>query len=242
MDGNMNMFQYFRPTGELQDQSTTSNSYDHAAAAAYLRSTGIALSEPSPGSYITEDTAQGPSSSSSSYFPHHEALPHPSLGNNNTPPSAVPHNNDMHHHHHHHHTSSSSSTGSGSNSRGNSNRTRHSSPTSPLDHSINPYPPASSRPRRSPNQRILSLPDDPEDDSEEEPLPANASAKEKFEWKKRRNTKAARRSRKRKQVYTEQLEATVEQLRLEKETWKTRALTLRQLLKSHNMPCPDFED
>ncbi|KAF5347462.1 hypothetical protein D9757_013828 [Collybiopsis confluens] len=214
MDGNMNMFQYFRPTGELQDQSTTSNSYDHAAAAAYLRSTGIALSEPSPGSYITEDTAQGPSSSSSSYFPHHEALPHPSLGNNNTRHPR----------------------------RGNSNRTRHSSPTSPLDHSINPYPPASSRPRRSPNQRILSLPDDPEDDSEEEPLPANASAKEKFEWKKRRNTKAARRSRKRKQVYTEQLEATVEQLRLEKETWKTRALTLRQLLKSHNMPCPDFED
>lgn len=235
MDGNINMYQYFGPAGELQDRSTASSSYEHAAAAAYMHSSGMTLPEPGPSSYITEPSLEGPAQGTS-YFPQQETLPHP-LTNNMTSSSGIPHNNL-----HHHHNSSSSSTGSAPISRGNSTRTRHSSPTSPLDHSVNPYPPASSRPRRSPNQRMLALPDDLEDDSEEEPLSPNASAKEKSEWKKRRNTKAARRSRKRKQVYTEQLEATVEQLRLEKETWKTRALTLRQLLKSHNLPCPDFED
>ncbi|KIK58408.1 hypothetical protein GYMLUDRAFT_45300 [Collybiopsis luxurians FD-317 M1] len=235
-----NMYSYFDPTGGLQDPSA-------AAAEAYLRST---LADPSQSSYMTEPQIEA--QAQGSYIPQHEPLP-PAFA------------------HMHHHTSSSSSAGSASNSHGNSNRTRHNSPTSPLDHPVTSYHTGSasssrgdsnmprrsspsspmdhpvssyqtsSRPRRSPNQRMLSLPDD-DDDSEDEPLPPNASAKERSDWKKRRNTKAARRSRKRKAIYTERLEATVERLRLEKETWKTRALTLRQLLKSHNLPCPDFDD
>ncbi|KAJ3796334.1 hypothetical protein GGU11DRAFT_686002 [Lentinula aff. detonsa] len=130
--------------------------------------------------------------------------------------------------------SSASSSG-----RGTTNP-RNGSPKSPRspDHPL----PQAPRTRRSPASRHLPLPDDFDDDSDDEPLPPNASERERLEWKKRRNTKAARRSRKRKMIYTERLEANVEKLRLEKEMWRTRALTLRQLLKSHNLPCPDFDD
>ncbi|KAJ3755322.1 hypothetical protein EV360DRAFT_72960 [Lentinula raphanica] len=117
---------------------------------------------------------------------------------------------------------------------------RNGSPKSPNSPDI-PLPPVP-RPRRSPASRHLPLPEDFDEDSDDEPLPPNATERERIEWKKRRNTKAARRSRKRKMIYTERLEANVEKLRLEKEMWRTRALTLRQLLKSHNLPCPDFED
>ncbi|KAF9070733.1 hypothetical protein BDP27DRAFT_1196794, partial [Rhodocollybia butyracea] len=98
--------------------------------------------------------------------------------------------------------------------------------------------------RASPSQTQSSryLSEDEDDELTEEPLAENATDQEKIEYKRRQNTLAARRSRARKLVYTQQLEATVEHLTQQKEMWRTRALTLRQLLKSHNIPCPDFKD
>lgn len=84
--------------------------------------------------------------------------------------------------------------------------------------------------------------DDEEDELTEEPPAANATDQEKIEWKRRQNTLAARRSRKRKLVQQHQLEEAVEHLRKEKEMWRTRCLTLKQLLQSHGIPCPDFHD
>lgn len=93
------------------------------------------------------------------------------------------------------------------------------------------------------SMRPPSQPSDEEDDElTEEPPAANATDQEKIEWKRRQNTLAARRSRKRKMVYQQQLEVTVDRLTMEKEVWKTRALTLKQLLHSHGIPCPDFKD
>jgi hypothetical protein len=92
-------------------------------------------------------------------------------------------------------------------------------------------------------RRAASQPSDEEDDELiEEPPAANATDQEKIEYKRRQNTLAARRSRKRKLLYQQQLEMTVERLTMEKEIWKTRALTLKQLLESHRIPCPDFKD
>ncbi|KAH6880928.1 hypothetical protein BKA70DRAFT_173739 [Coprinopsis sp. MPI-PUGE-AT-0042] len=83
---------------------------------------------------------------------------------------------------------------------------------------------------------------DGEDELTEEPPAADATDQEKIEWKRRQNTLAARRSRKRKLQQQQALEDAVEQLSRDKEMWKTRALTLRQLLLSHGIPCPDFKD
>lgn len=83
---------------------------------------------------------------------------------------------------------------------------------------------------------------DEEDELTEEPPAANATDQEKIEYKRRQNTLAARRSRKRKMQYTQNLQETVEKLMIEKEVWKTRALTLKQLLQSHGVACPDFPE
>ena len=84
--------------------------------------------------------------------------------------------------------------------------------------------------------------DDEEDELNEEPPAPSASEQEKSGWKRRQNTLAARRSRKRKLLYQQSLEMTVERLTMEKEVWKTRALTLKQLLQGHGITCPDFND
>ncbi|RDB19513.1 hypothetical protein Hypma_013414 [Hypsizygus marmoreus] len=81
-----------------------------------------------------------------------------------------------------------------------------------------------------------------EDELTEEPPASNATDQEKIEWKRRQNTLAARRSRKRKMMNVQRLEETVERLTREREIWKTRALTLKQLLISHGIICPDFRD
>lgn len=84
--------------------------------------------------------------------------------------------------------------------------------------------------------------DEEEDELTEEPPAANATDQEKIEWRRRQNTLAARRSRKRKLLQQQHLEEMVERLTREKEVWRTRALTLRQLLHSHGILCPDFKD
>lgn len=86
------------------------------------------------------------------------------------------------------------------------------------------------------------MPEEEEDELTEEPPASNATDQEKIEWKRRQNTLAARRSRTRKMIKVQQLEETVERLTKEKEIWKTRAFTLKQLLRSHGIICPDFRE
>lgn len=81
-----------------------------------------------------------------------------------------------------------------------------------------------------------------DDELAEEELGPNATEKEQIEWKRRQNTLAARKSRKRKLLHQQELEESVERLTQEKEVWRTRALTLRQLLHSHGVPFTEFQD
>lgn len=83
---------------------------------------------------------------------------------------------------------------------------------------------------------------DEEDDELTEELPANATDQERIEHKRHRNTIAARRSRRRKMAYQQQLEDMVEQLTREKEKWKTRAETLRQIAQSRGVVVPDWPE
>jgi len=59
-----------------------------------------------------------------------------------------------------------------------------------------------------------------------------------IEAKRRQNTLAARRSRKRKLEYQRELEQSLEQEREEKDTWKSRAVTYAALLQSHGIEIP----
>jgi hypothetical protein len=87
--------------------------------------------------------------------------------------------------------------------------------------------------------RSQALGDD-EDMLPEEPLPPNATEKEQIEWKRRQNTLAARKSRKRKLQHQLELENAVERLTVEKETWRVRALTYQALLRNHGHDVPEF--
>jgi hypothetical protein len=79
-----------------------------------------------------------------------------------------------------------------------------------------------------------------EDDEPEEPLPPNATEKEQIEWKRRQNTLAARKSRKRKLQHQLELEAKVAQLSADLEMWKVRAQTYESMLRNHGFKVPDF--
>ncbi|KAK0473102.1 ectomycorrhiza-regulated protein [Armillaria novae-zelandiae] len=61
-------------------------------------------------------------------------------------------------------------------------------------------------------RRPQSIPSDEEDELTEEPPAAGATDQEKVEYKRRQNTLAARRSRKRKMLYQHELEETVRRL------------------------------
>ena len=81
-----------------------------------------------------------------------------------------------------------------------------------------------------------------EDDELTEELPSNATDQERIEFRRQRNTLAARRSRRRKMEYQQQLEENVEHLKIERQKWKTRAEMLRQLIRSKGIACPDWSD
>jgi len=85
---------------------------------------------------------------------------------------------------------------------------------------------------------------DEEDQLEDElyTLPPNPTEQELIEAKRRQNTIAARRSRKRKLEYQRELEDSVESMKEERDKWKSRALTCCALLKSHGLESPDFHD
>jgi hypothetical protein len=77
--------------------------------------------------------------------------------------------------------------------------------------------------------------EDIEDDEDMEGVDMDA-----IETKRRQNTLAARRSRKRKLEYQRELEATVEKEKEEKDQWRTRALFYKALLESHGHDAPSI--
>jgi hypothetical protein len=83
---------------------------------------------------------------------------------------------------------------------------------------------------------------DEEDELEEGPLPPNATEKEQIEWKRRQNTLAARKSRKRKLQHQLELEEKVQSLTQERDMWRTRALTFRDMLVNNGVNIPPFAD
>jgi hypothetical protein len=68
--------------------------------------------------------------------------------------------------------------------------------------------------------------------------PPTASELDAIEAKRRQNTLAARRSRKRKLEHQKELEDAIEVERQEKEAWKTRAMALEALCRSHGVEIP----
>jgi len=97
--------------------------------------------------------------------------------------------------------------------------------------------------RKSPTSRRFSRSHPYSDDEEEpldKPLPENATEQEKIDWRRRQNTLAARKSRKRKQDQMQQLQDDVQRLSKEKDVWRERALMMKQLLVSHGLPAPNF--
>jgi len=83
---------------------------------------------------------------------------------------------------------------------------------------------------------------DEEDQLEDETitLPPNPTEQELIEAKRRQNTIAARRSRKRKLEYQRELEDSLEAMKEDRDMWKSQALTYHALIKSHGLDCPDF--
>ncbi|GLB38775.1 putative basic region leucine zipper [Lyophyllum shimeji] len=82
-----------------------------------------------------------------------------------------------------------------------------------------------------------------EDDEFNEPAPGpDATEKELIEYKRRQNTVAARRSRKRKLEYQQGLEERVERLTKEVEIWKTRAIMCQDMLQANGVQFTPFQD
>ncbi|KAG6867806.1 hypothetical protein C0993_010832 [Termitomyces sp. T159_Od127] len=81
-----------------------------------------------------------------------------------------------------------------------------------------------------------------DDELNEAPPGPDASEREQIEYKRRQNTVAARRSRKRKLEYQQNLEASVERLTRERDVWKTRATMLHEMLQSHGVSLAPFQD
>lgn len=81
-----------------------------------------------------------------------------------------------------------------------------------------------------------------EEDELLEALPPNATEREQIEYKRRQNTLAARKSRKRKLMHQQELENQVQTLKEEAAKWETRCDVLSKLLDSHGIPPPSFSD
>lgn len=90
--------------------------------------------------------------------------------------------------------------------------------------------------------RTAAFGDEQDELNEDVIITPSMSEQEQIEAKRRQNTIAARRSRKRKLEYQRELEESVEQYKRESEIWKARAMTCQALLRSHNIECPEFPD
>ena len=80
-----------------------------------------------------------------------------------------------------------------------------------------------------------------EEDELEEDVTLNVGDMDAIEAKRRQNTLAARRSRKRKLEYQRELETSIEREKEEKEMWKQRAMLYQALLESHGHDVPSFD-
>ena len=82
------------------------------------------------------------------------------------------------------------------------------------------------------------------DDEDEllEELKPDATELEQIEYKRRQNTVAARRSRKRKLEYQQKLADDVERLQRGRDMWRERARMLQRLMEARGFPCPSFPD
>lgn len=83
---------------------------------------------------------------------------------------------------------------------------------------------------------------DEEDQLDDYVLPPNPTEKDLIEQKRRQNTVAARRSRKRKLEHVQLLEKSLEEERQQKEQWRQRTLMLSSMLTGLGHPVPDFSD
>jgi hypothetical protein len=81
-----------------------------------------------------------------------------------------------------------------------------------------------------------------EEEEELAELPPNPTEIEKIEYKRRQNTLAARKSRRRKLEHQQELERTIVQLENEVMVWKIRARTLYELVKTNNIPYEGFDE
>ena len=80
-----------------------------------------------------------------------------------------------------------------------------------------------------------------EEDELEEDLAVGPNDLDAIEAKRRQNTLAARRSRKRKLEYQRELEMSIEREKEEKEMWRQRAMLYQAVLESHGHEVPSFE-
>jgi len=83
---------------------------------------------------------------------------------------------------------------------------------------------------------------DEEDQLDDYVLPPNPTEKDLIEQKRRQNTVAARRSRKRKLEHLQLLETSLEKERRLKERWRERTYMLVSMLSELNHAVPDFSD
>ncbi|KAG1728522.1 uncharacterized protein EDB91DRAFT_1060517 [Suillus paluster] len=90
--------------------------------------------------------------------------------------------------------------------------------------------------------RTAAFGDEQDELNEDVRITPSMTEQEQIEAKRRQNTIAARRSRKRKLEYQRELEESVEQYKRESEIWKARAMTCQALLRSHTIECPEFPD
>lgn len=90
--------------------------------------------------------------------------------------------------------------------------------------------------------RTAAFGDEQDELNEDVCITPSMTEQEQIEAKRRQNTVAARRSRKRKLEYQRELEESVERYKRESEVWKSRAMTYQALLRSHNIECPELPD
>ena len=81
-----------------------------------------------------------------------------------------------------------------------------------------------------------------EEDEFDESLKPNATETEQIEWKRRQNTLAARKSRRRKLMHQRALEMQVTDLIEDRDRWRQRALALQGVLQANGIPFAEFQD
>ncbi|KAJ8080921.1 hypothetical protein PM082_017756 [Marasmius tenuissimus] len=83
-----------------------------------------------------------------------------------------------------------------------------------------------------------------EDEDTPEELSPNATDQQRVEHQRRRNTLAARQSRKKKALYRQELDHTIERLQVEADAWRNGAELLHRIMQSEGLgsKCPEWPD